>query len=151
MCQHRLPVEGGVTTVRFPGGTTVDAVGIRDRCPDMPDRDYGFYLDASWAPTWNADVIEWEDYALPAEPEATAEAIRDAFRRAERSQRVEVGCIGGRGRTGTVLACMAILAGIAPGQAVQWVREHYDSAAIETPEQEEWVLWFAGHVSKQAK
>ncbi len=45
---------------------------------------------------------------------------------------------------------MAILAGIAPGQAVQWVRKHYDSAAIETPEQEEWVLWFAGRVSKQA-
>jgi hypothetical protein len=45
---------------------------------------------------------------------------------------------------------MAILAGIAPGQAVQWVREHYDAAAIETPAQEEWVLWFAGRVSKPA-
>jgi hypothetical protein len=45
---------------------------------------------------------------------------------------------------------MAILAGIAPGQAVDWVREHYDPAAIETPEQEEWVLWFATHVSTQA-
>jgi hypothetical protein len=45
---------------------------------------------------------------------------------------------------------MAILAGSAPGQAVQWVREHDDAAAIETPEQEEWVLWFAGSGSTQA-
>jgi hypothetical protein len=45
---------------------------------------------------------------------------------------------------------MAILAGSAPGQAVHWVREHDDAAAIETPAQEDWVLWFAGRVSKPA-
>ena len=65
--------------------------------------------------------------------------------------RVEVGCIRGLGRTGTVLARRAILAGIARGQAVQWVRDHYGPAAVETPEQEAWVLRFAGHVGKQAK
>ena len=137
-----------MATVRFPGGPTVDAVGIRDRWPDKPGRDYGFYLNARWAPTWHADVIEWEDYGLPAEPEATAEAIRDAFSRAEQGQRIEVGCIGGLGRTGTVLACMAILAGIAPGQAVEWVRNHYDPAAVETSAQEDWVLWFAGYMRR---
>jgi hypothetical protein len=46
---------------------------------------------------------------------------------------------------------MATLAGIAPGQAVRWVRQHYDPGAVETPDQEDWVLWFAGHVSKMAK
>jgi hypothetical protein len=35
---------------------------------------------------------------------------------------------------------MAILATVAPGQAVQWIREHYNPAAVETPEQAEWVL-----------
>jgi protein-tyrosine phosphatase len=139
-----------VATVQFPDGTTVEAVGIQERRPDKPGRDYGFYLDARWRPTWTADVIEWEDFGLPADAEATADAICNTFRRAKHGARVEVGCIGGLGRTGTVLACMAILAGIAPGQAVHWVRGHYDSAAIETPEQEEWVLWFAGRVSTQA-
>ncbi len=62
-----------------------------------------------------------------------------------------MGCIGGLGRTGTVLACMAILAGIPAGHAVDWVREHYDPAAVETPEQEQWVLWFAGHLRKKAR
>lgn len=137
--------------VQFPDGTTVEAVGIQERRPDKPGRDYGFYLDARWRPTWNADVIEWEDFGLPADAEATAKAIGKTFTRATRGERVEVGCIGGLGRTGTVLACMAILAGIAPGKAVQWVRDHYDPAAVETPEQEDWVLWFAGHVSRQAR
>jgi hypothetical protein len=125
-----------MATVRFPDGTTVEAVGIRERCPDKAERNYGFYLDASWRPTWNADVIEWEDYGVPVDPAATAEA----FARAQQGQRVEVGCLGGLGRTGTVQACMAILATVAPGQAVQWIREHYNPAAVETPEQAEWVL-----------
>jgi protein-tyrosine phosphatase len=138
-----------MASVRFPDGTIVEAVGIWERRPDKPDRDYGFYLDASWRPTWSADVIEWEDYGLPVDPEAAAAAICAAFHRAKHGERVEVGCIGGLGRTGTVLACMAILADVAPGQAVEWVRDHYDPAAVETPEQEDWVLWFAEHVSKK--
>jgi len=138
-----------MAAVRFPDGTPVAAVGIGERSLDKPDRDYGFYLDSSWRPTWNADVIEWEDYGLPADSDATAEAIRKVFHRAKRGERVEVGCIGGLGRTGTVLACMAILGGVAPGHAVQWVREHYDPAAFETPEQEDWVLWFAEHIGKK--
>jgi hypothetical protein len=135
-----------MTVVRFPEGTIVDAVGIGERDPDRSDRDYGFYLDARWRPTWDADVIQWEDYGLPADSDATADAICNAFQRARRGERVEVGCIGGLGRTGTVLACMAILAGVAPDYAVGWVRQHYDPAAVETPEQEDWVLWFAEHV-----
>lgn len=135
--------------VRFPDGTVVQAVGIRARRPDKPDRDYGFYLDARWRPTWKANVIEWEDFGLPADAEATARAICETFRRAAQGERVEVGCIGGLGRTGTVLACMAILAGIAPNHAVQWVRDHYDPDAVDPPDQEAWVLWFADYVRQQ--
>ena len=63
--------------------------------------------------------------------------------RAKDGQVVEVGCLGGLGRTGTVLACMAVLGGVEPLDAVAWVRENYRSGAIETPEQESWVDWFA--------
>ncbi len=62
-----------------------------------------------------------------------------------------MGCIGGLGLTERVLVCMVILAGIAPGHAVKWVCKHYDPATGETPEQEDWVLWFAGRVSQKPK
>ena len=55
---------------------------------------------------------------------------------------VEVGCQGGIGRTGVVIACFAIMDGIAPGEAVQWVRDRYIMRAVETPIQEWWVEWF---------
>ena len=42
--------------------------------------------------------------------------------RARRGELVEIGCLGGSGRTGTVLACMAVLAGVPPAEAVDWVR-----------------------------
>ena len=57
---------------------------------------------------------------------------------------MEVGCLGGSGRTGTVLACMAVLAGVPPPEAVPWVRETYRREAVETADQEAWVQWFAG-------
>ncbi|MBE0636646.1 phosphatase, partial [Candidatus Bipolaricaulota bacterium] len=56
--------------------------------------------------------------------------------------RLEIGCIGGLGRTGTVLACLAILAGVPTTEAVAWVRDHYDARAVETTDQEGWIVWF---------
>jgi hypothetical protein len=38
---------------------------------------------------------------------------------------------------------MAVLAGVPSTDAVTWVRDAYRPEAVETPEQEEWVLWFA--------
>ena len=73
--------------------------------------------------------------------------IRLAFDAARAGQRVEVGCIAGHGRTGTVLACIAVLAGIPAGDAVAWVRDHYCAKAIEPPYQDQWVRWFARHAS----
>jgi hypothetical protein len=112
--------------------------------------DFGLYLDARWAPTWPAAVVEWEDFGVPQDPDAAAAAIRGAFDRARGGEAVEVGCAGGLGRTGTVLACMAILAGVPPAAAVAWVREHYDERAVETREQEDWPLWFAKHAGRGA-
>lgn len=132
--------------VRFPDGTEIEAVGINARLVDKVGRNYGLYLDPRWQPTWSADVIEWADYGLPMDSDGAVETICKAFGRAKHGERMEVGCFGGLGRTGTVLACMAILAGIAPGQAVKWVRDHYDPCAVETPEQEQWVLWFGDQV-----
>jgi protein-tyrosine phosphatase len=65
-------------------------------------------------------------------------ALAEAWRRAE-AERVEVGCAGGRGRTGTALACLAILDGVPSSEAVVFVREHYDHRAVETRRQRRYV------------
>jgi protein-tyrosine phosphatase len=119
------------------------------RLENNPDRDFGLYMDPSWAPTWDAELIDWPDYGLPADNDTAVGQIIAAFTRAKSGQRVEIGCIGGLGRTGTVLSCMAILAGVRADQAVEWVRANYDPHAIETEEQEAWVLWFGEFVRTQ--
>lgn len=130
--------------VRFPDGSRVRAVSLADRRVDDAERTYGLYLDARWAPTWPADVVAWPDFGLPQDSQVAARQITDAFLRARRGELVEIGCLGGSGRTGTVLACMAVLAGVPRAEAVPWVRAAYRQEAVETAEQEAWVQWFAG-------
>jgi hypothetical protein len=127
--------------VRFPDGTVVRASPLRER--GAAECDFGVYMDARWAPTWPAVLIDWQDFGLPHDPVSAAATIRDAYARARAGERVEVGCAGGLGRTGTVLACMAVLAGVPVDDAVGWVRRNYDVRAVETREQEAWVQWFA--------
>ena len=122
----------------------MQAASLADRRANDPERAYGLYLDERWAPTWPADVVAWPDFGLPAEPGVAARQISNAFLRASRGELVEVGCLGGSGRTGTVPACMAVLAGVPPAEAVPWVRSAYRPEAVETAEQEAWVQWFAG-------
>jgi Protein-tyrosine phosphatase len=127
----------------LPGGARVRACGIAERVVDDPERSFGLYLDSAWAPTWDAGLVEWPDFGLPADPERAAGQIVAAYERARAGELVEVGCRGGLGRTGTVLACMAVLSGLRPQEAVAWVRGSYDLRAVETAEQERWVEWFA--------
>ncbi len=65
-------------------------------------------------------------------------ALREAWERAG-EERVEIGCGGGIGRTGTALALLATMSGVAPEDAVAWVRSHYHRRAVETGRQRRWV------------
>ena len=132
--------------VVLPDGTEVRASPLADR--GLEPCDFGLYMDSRWAPTWPAVLVDWEDFGLPRDRDAAAEQIAAAFRRARAGERVEVGCVGGLGRTGTVLACMAVLAGVPSEEAVAWVRANYDPRAVETPEQEEFVRSFAARTSR---
>lgn len=58
------------------------------------------------------------------------------------TERVEFACGGGRGRTGTALACLAVLDGVPAAEAVTFVRRHYDRRAVETPWQKRYVRAF---------
>ena len=134
--------RGHAVTVRFPDGTEITASPLAARQEALEGRDYGLYMDPAWAPSWEADLIHWPDFGIPTDPPTAAKQIVTAFERAQAGEGVEIGCIGGIGRTGTVLACMAILGGISASDAVEWVRANYKPDAVETDEQEGWVLWF---------
>lgn len=129
--------------VLFPDGTKVRATGWPSRDENREWREFGLYMDAKWQPTWPAIVLDWPDFEVPSNPEVAAAEIQAAFRKARSGLRVEVGCLGGTGRTGIVLACMAILAGVEADRAVGWVRKNYSPYAVETPQQEAWVMWFS--------
>jgi hypothetical protein len=51
--------------------------------------------------------------------------------------RFAVGCLGGHGRTGTMLSILAALGGLVPEKTcpVNWIREHYCDEAVETSRQ----------------
>lgn len=133
--------------VQFPDGTRINARALHERAEQDSDRDYGLYFDPAWRPTWEADLVDWEDFGLPRDPDDAVTRIIEAFNRARSGQAVEIGCIGGTGRTGTALACMAVLAGVPADEAVDWVRASYRARAVETEAQARWVRWFAEQVS----
>jgi protein-tyrosine phosphatase len=102
--------------------------------------DHGVYLLGSkpqgldWSHRW----VRWRDFWMPADTADALDALREAFVLAV-DHRVELACAGGTGRTGCALAVMAIWAGIAPADAVAWVRRSYRRHAVETPWQRRWV------------
>lgn len=133
----------------LPDGTRIRALSISERNDSDPTRDFGLYLDERWEPTWPAELVAWPDFGLPTDPELAAAQIERAFERARGGETVEIGCLGGLGRTGTVVACLAVLAGVEPSEAVAWVRSNYRPGAVESADQEQWVEWFAGHVRRR--
>lgn len=135
------PKAAGV--LRLPSGRLVRGRGLRDPLPEGVQPDFGLYLLGHEPPPvdWESQWLRWPDFRLPSDRTAAVDALRRAWARTE-SERVEVACHGGRGRTGTALACLAVLDGVPPEQAVAYVREHYARRAVETPWQRRFVTRF---------
>jgi hypothetical protein len=89
---------------------------------------------------WESRWVRWPDFWLPISPDEARAALSEAWRRAE-TERVEVAC--GHGRTGTALACLAVLDGLEPAEAVSYVRERYHPRSVETPWQRRFVTGFS--------
>lgn len=135
--------------LRLPDGTRVRGRGLRRPMPEGPAPDVGLYLGSDrlrrrhedalpWPHAW----IDWPDFLLPRD---SGEAVRQIHRLHERARSgalAEVACGGGVGRTGTVIACLAILSGVDPADAVAWTRAHHHPKAVETPWQRRWVARF---------
>ena len=116
--------------------------------PAGPEPEFGLSLQATPPPStvWPSRWVRWRDWWLPADADDAGEALLEAWRRAE-THRVEVACNGGRGRTGTALACIAILDGVPPTEAVGYVRRHYNRHAVETLWQRRFVTRFGDRLA----
>ena len=129
----------------LPSGRLVRGRGLRGPVRAGAQPELGLYL-LGHAPApmpWDTWWVRWPDFRLPVDAGVAQEALREVWRRAGQ-ERVEVACRGGRGRTGTALACLAVLDGVPPGAAVAFVRRHYDARAVELPWQRRFVARFGG-------
>jgi hypothetical protein len=140
--EHRVSeTHRHLSLVVLPDGTQLTAASFDPVAPysRARDPDYGLYLDPRWQPPWDHGCIDWPDFGVPADTEAVVEALKTVLERARSGQDVEVGCLGGHGRTGTALACLAVLTGHPARDAVAWVRSSYCPKAVETPGQEAFI------------
>jgi hypothetical protein len=128
----------------LPSGRLVRGRSLRAGVPDGAQPDFGLYLLGRRPPAtpWPARWLRWPDFRLPADPDEARDALADLWQRAA-DRRVEVACAGGVGRTGTALACLAVLDGVPAAEAVAFVREHYAPRAVETRGQARFVERFA--------
>ncbi|MFF8968531.1 protein phosphatase [Streptomyces sp. NPDC014995] len=134
----------GPGVLALPSGRLVRGRGLRRPLdPAAPAPSYGLYLLGSPPPDtpWEARWIRWPDFRLPRDRADARTALVEAWRRAA-DERLEIACGGGRGRTGTALACLAVLDGVPAKEAVAFVRRHYDRHAVETPWQRRYVREF---------
>lgn len=140
------PLPGAI---RLPDGSWVRGRGLRHPTPSGPRPGFGLYLGSArlrgehearldWPHQW----IDWPDFLLPRDRDLAVRRIEELYGRARAGEAVEVACGGGVGRTGTVIACLAVLAGLEPVKAVGWAREHHHRRAVETPWQRRWVARF---------
>ncbi|GHH65013.1 protein-tyrosine phosphatase family protein [Promicromonospora soli] len=134
--------------VELPDGRRVRGTGLRRRRRDAPVPDFAVYLLGRdpRVPDREYQWVRWRDFRLPDSTDQALAALREVHTRAE-SERVEIACGGGIGRTGTALAVLAIMSGVAPDGAVAWVRAHYHPRAVETRAQKRWVETVAASLS----
>ena len=132
------PMSAGPSAVRLPSGLVVRGRSLRTT-PSEP-ADFTLMLAAAPVPPWPYRRVLWPDFGLPLDTADALDALAEVLARARRGERVEVGCRGGLGRTGTALAALAIMEGLPPGEAPDWVRQHYHTRAVETAWQRRWLL-----------
>ncbi|HEY0638053.1 MAG TPA: protein-tyrosine phosphatase family protein [Pseudonocardiaceae bacterium] len=133
--------------IRLPDGCWIRGRGLSRPTPEGPEPGHGLYLGGSRLRAahpirWSHEWIDWPDFLLPRDGADAVRRIRALHERAHAGQAVEVACAGGVGRTGTVISCLAILAGVPARDAVAWTRAHHHPHAVETPWQRRWVRRF---------
>lgn len=145
-------------------GITVLASGWHDKPGGLSyieRRDYpeiGCYFDSAWLPrggwqsaTWRGPritqssgksqlaILSWPDYSVPNSLSKTIEVMEYLVEQAAAGKQVEIGCLGGHGRTGTAIALMQVILGMSADSAMEWVWDNYCYWAIESKSQESFI------------
>lgn len=136
------PTDPGV--LQLPSGRLLRGRGLRRPLPAGSTPAYAVYLLGRQPPEvpWEHRWLRWPDFRLPSSHAQARALLGEAWERAA-VERVEIACGGGRGRTGTALACLAVLDGVPADRAADFVRRDYDHRAVETPWQKRYVRRFA--------
>ena len=124
----------GVGVVELPDGRRVRGRSLRSPVPLPASTSLGVRQDTSTG-TRNGSGGLTSGHRPTGIPPSTC--FNDGYTRAL-TDRVEIACNGGTGRTGTAIAILAVLAGVPPDDAVAWVRTNYRRRAVETPWQRRW-------------
>ena len=124
--------------LRLPSGRLVRGRGLRRPLPAGP-------VPPSRCICWATNrPVSWEAGGFTGPTSGCRPTAQqppthcEAWTRAK-TERVEVACGSGYGRTGTALACLAVLDGIPNREAIAYVREQYAPRAVETPWQRRFV------------
>lgn len=116
--------------VLLPSGRRVRGRSLRADAHGAQDPTVVVHLGRRRPPTPGCERywIRW----VPTDVDEAVRVLREVHGRALR-ERVEIACRGGVGRTGTAIASVAVLEGMAPADAVAWVRARYHHRAVEVP------------------
>ena len=134
---HTVYLSGSSALKHDPGSSNLPTVGV--------------YMDESWFVNRLASNTSSElDMAQPAslyigwldfgtiKPELLSEAVDWLIPHLyNKSNIVEIACMGGHGRTGTYLASLMVREGWAPADAMEYIHGGYCKKAIETKAQED--------------
>lgn len=126
--------------VELPDGLIVWASQNHSRKTGELIPDYAVYLDRAWTPECIATLLPWPDFGLPGlSLRKVLEVVDNTRQLLKQGYAVEVGCIGGHGRTGTFLSLLIVAGGTDHETAIEWVREKYCHKAVEN-ERQEWYV-----------
>jgi hypothetical protein len=148
-CYHTHP------PLKLPGGLTIYGGGAHN--PVVKDGEVYLALEGSSAKgmkPWLLDsgplhvAFPIIDRHAPKDPEEFKLMIDWLCNQLHAGKKVHVGCIGGHGRTGTVLS--AVVAKLGEKDAITYVRNNYCHKAVESEAQVDFLVQYYG-VKKVAK
>ncbi len=112
-----------------------------------PRPDFGVYLDSRWkakvAGRYPAVIANWPDFKAP-KAESLANLVEFCLYKMRQGKVIDIGCLAGHGRTGTLLASLiARVEHLDGATALRESRRRYCSQACETRDQQESVISYA--------
>jgi hypothetical protein len=87
-------------------------------------------------------VFPWPDYSVPDMEDWLPVALW-LMEQLDAGKRIEFGCYGGHGRTGTAIGTLMVLQGCQPGPVAKRLRDHYCASAIESESQMQFLVAMA--------